>query len=213
MDNFYLRLMLVLALISGVAGGTLALVDSYTEPIIAKFKIQAETKAYQKAFPEAERFDDDVELLNVIKNNPKYQEIQSLKVALKNEQQIGMVFKVATHGYSSDIQMLVGINSDGQLHQVLILEQQETPGLGSRITDAEFIGQKAIYSSVKKKLALTKDGGSVQAITGATISSRAVVRGINQALDVYQSLNNATNDESGANDHDDVDATTGATTK
>ncbi|HOJ76817.1 MAG TPA: RnfABCDGE type electron transport complex subunit G [Bacillota bacterium] len=213
MDKFYLRLMLVLALICGIAGCTLALVNSYTEPIIAKYKAQAEIKAYQKALPEAERFIDDPELIKVVKDNPNYKGIQSLKVGLKNGQRIGLVFKVATSGYSSDIQMLVGINSDGQLYQVLILDQQETPGLGSRITDTEFIGQKAIYNSGTKKLALTKDGGSVQAVTGATISSRAVVRGINQALAAYQSFNNATNDAAGASDHNDVDATTGATTK
>jgi electron transport complex protein RnfG len=76
--------------------------------------------------------------------------------------------------------MLVGINSDYTIKDVAILSQTETPGLGSKITEKEFTGQFIGLSSAD--LALSRDGGSIDAITGATISSRAVTDTIREKM-------------------------------
>lgn len=185
-----LRLVVVLAVISAVASGSLALVNSFTEPRITAFKAQAEAEALQQVLPEADRFTEDQKMMEKVKSNPDLSLIKSIKAGSKNGVEVGWVCKVLSPGYSSNIGMLVGINAEGKLQKVLILEQNETPGLGTKTTDPKFIEQKAIYENDPgQDLKVTKDGGTVQAVTGATISSRAVLRGINQVLALIRPQN------------------------
>lgn len=186
-DSLYLRLMIVLAVISAVAAGTLALVDSFTKPKIEAFKAQTEASAYQQVLPEADSFTEDAALMETVTKKPEFSFVQNIKIGTKAGTKIGWVCKVASPGYSSNIVMLVGINNDGKLGMVMVLDQKESPGLGTNVTDAGFIEQKAItQANAGQQLKVTKDGGAVQAITGATISSRAVLRGINQVFDFYR---------------------------
>lgn len=182
----YLRLMIVLAVISAIAAGTLALVDSFTKPKIEAFKAQSEASAYQQVLPEADSFTEDAELMETIAKQPQFSLVQNVKIGTNQGTQVGWVCKVASPGYSSNIVMLVGIKSDGKLGKVMVLDQKESPGLGTNVTDPGFIEQSSIaQANAGKELKVTKDGGEVQAITGATISSRAVLRGINQVFAFY----------------------------
>ncbi len=182
----YLRLMIVLAVIGAVAAGLLSLVDSFTEPKIQAYKIQAESAAYQQALPQAKSFKEDTRLLEAAKSNPDLPDIIAVKVGYDGDRPVGWVCKVSPRGYSSNIEMLVGIEPGGKLAKVIILSQSETPGLGTNIVNPEFIEQPAIYNSKGQDLKVTKDGGKVDAVTGATISSRAVLRGINQVFGFYR---------------------------
>lgn len=183
----YLRLMLVLAVISAVAAGLLALVDSFTAPKIEAYKSQSEAGAYQQVLPGVDSFTEESELMEKISAQPDLSDIQTVKSGIKQGKKVGWVCKVASPGFSSNIVMLVGIYSDGELGKVLVLEQKESPGLGTNVTDPDFIEQKAIaQANVNQELKVIKDGGDVQAITGATISSRAVLRGINQVFKFYR---------------------------
>lgn len=183
-----LKLVLVLAVISGVAGGMMALVDSFTAPKIAAYQAFAEENAYKQALPIAESFKEEAELVSQVMANAELNLIQTVRTGYQDDQQVGWVCKVVSPGYSSDITMLVGIGKDGKLGEVLVLAQQETPGLGTKVTDTEFIAQSAIKNATSTtELKVSKDGGSVQAIAGATISSRAALRGINQVLKFYNS--------------------------
>ena len=182
-----LRLIFILALISAVAGGALALVNSFTEPKIQAYQAQAEAVAYQGALSEANSFTSLPELVEKVKSNPATSNIEEIKAGLKNGSRVGWVCKVSVTGFSSKIAMLVGITNAGEIGETIILEQTETPGLGSKITDPEFISQSAIKNALPGEgLRVNKDNGSVQAVAGATISSRAVVQGINQVLQFYQ---------------------------
>lgn len=188
----YLRLMIVLAVVSAVAAGLLALVDSFTGPKIEAFKAQSEASAYQQVLPEADSFTEDAELMKEITRQPEYSFIQTVKFGTNQGKKVGWVCKVASPGYSSNIMMLVGIKADGKLGKVMVLDQKESPGLGTNVTDPGFIDQAAItQASADQELKVTKDGGKVQAITGATISSRAVLRGINQVFNFYRRQNGA----------------------
>lgn len=187
-----LRLIIILAVISAVAGGALALVNSFTEPKIDAYRAQAEVNAYQQALPEADSFTSLPDLVVTAKSNPATSNIQDIRVGLKNETKVGWVCKVSATGFSGDIVMLIGINNSGELGETVILEQKETPGLGSKITDPEFIGQPAIKNVLPgENLKVNKDNGTVQAVAGATISSRAVVRGINQVILFYLNQSSA----------------------
>lgn len=183
----YLRLMIVLAIVSAVAAGTLALVDSFTKPKIEAFKAQSEASAYQQVLPEADSFSEDPKLMEEIAKQPEFSFIQTVKSGIHQGTTVGWACKVASPGYSSNIVMLVGIKADGELGKVLILDQKESPGLGTNVTDPGFIGQPSIaQANPNQELKVTKDGGKVQAITGATISSRAVLRGLNQVFNFYR---------------------------
>lgn len=101
---------------------------------------------------------------------------------------IGAGIPVNTVGYGGKVKMLVGVDSSGKVINFQILEQNETPGLGAKITRQDFIRQ--FKGKNKEEIALTIDDpgeGKIEAITAATISSRAVVKGIKEALLFFES--------------------------
>lgn len=100
---------------------------------------------------------------------------------------IGAAIPVNTAGYGGKIKLLVGVNLSGEVVNFQILEQNETPGLGAKITGPDFIHQ--FKGKTKKELILNRDNpkeGKIEAITAATISSRAVVKGIKEAIAFFE---------------------------
>ncbi|MFH1387641.1 MAG: FMN-binding protein [bacterium] len=90
----------------------------------------------------------------------------------------GRVIQVAPKGYAGPVEILVGIGKNGKVSGLKILSQKETPGLGSNAAKPEFLKQ-FIGKSLKDKIEAKQD---IEAITGATITSRAVCRGVKEAL-------------------------------
>lgn len=97
----------------------------------------------------------------------------------------GWVVQVDPSGFGGAIDMVVGVSTDGTVTGVSIIDQSETSGLGANAVKSEFRDQ---YVGGSGPFAVTKDGGTIQALTGATITSRAVTRGVNAALEVVQEL-------------------------
>lgn len=89
-------------------------------------------------------------------------------------------------GYSGRIEVMVGLNLDGMIREVQILAHRETPGLGSKISAPEFLEQFVNKYPDKFNLKVTKDGGQVDGISGATISSRAIGEAVQVAYDQLQ---------------------------
>ena len=85
-------------------------------------------------------------------------------------------------GYGGRIRVMVGIDPDGTVRGVTVLEQAETPGLGARIREPEFLDQFIGKSLDSFDFKVEKDGRNVHAITAATISSRAVAEAVEDAL-------------------------------
>ena len=91
----------------------------------------------------------------------------------------GFVVETATHGYVDEIVMLVGVSNDGEVTGLVVRDMHETYGLGGNaLTDWEFLGQ-FLYGSGDAEI-----GGNVDAITGATVTSKAVARCVNSAVAV-----------------------------
>ena len=99
----------------------------------------------------------------------------------------GYAFLAAGRGYGGNIDILVGLEDEETVKGVKIIAQSETPGLGSRISELSFT---AGFAGVNvNDVILKKDGGQVDALTGATISSRAVVEAVRTtALEKIQAL-------------------------
>jgi electron transport complex protein RnfG len=104
-----------------------------------------------------------------------------------NNKEIGLIFRVAPQGYGGPIPILVALNLDSTINRIYIGSAaeglKETPGLGYKIRELNFLEQFIMknYHSLK----LAKDGGKIQAVTGATISSRAVVNGVKAGIERF----------------------------
>lgn len=103
--------------------------------------------------------------------------------ALKNNKTIGYVTQSETKGYGGTIELLVAVDTEGKVIGYNILSHNETPGLGDKTTKSPFKDQ--FKGKDIKHLVVTKDPSDkddVQAITGATISSKAVTKGVKKAV-------------------------------
>ena len=92
---------------------------------------------------------------------------------------VGYVLSCAPGGFGGPIEIMVGVDTAGVITGVRVLSLSETPGLGALATTPEFYEQ---YTGMSGTLAVNKDGGEVVAITSATITTRAVTSGVNDAL-------------------------------
>lgn len=104
----------------------------------------------------------------------------------------GYVFVTSATGYGGPIEVMTGIDSDGKISGINILSHSETPGLGAKATEDSFKGQ---YSGLdaNQSVAVTKDGGTIDAISGATITSRAVSNAVNEAIEMYKTVKEGVN--------------------
>jgi len=112
--------------------------------------------------------------------------------ARKDNQPIAAVFTtIAPNGYSGKIKLLIGVNYDGSLAGVRVISHKETPGLGDKIDlkKADWILQfnnLSLIVPVESKWKVKKDGGQFDQFTGATITPRAVVKAIKNALYFFE---------------------------
>ena len=91
-------------------------------------------------------------------------------------------------GYSGDIWLMVGFDTLGIIQNIKVLQHQETPGLGSKMSDEKFLSPFLGKSPEKFSLKVKKDGGDVDALSGATISSRAFSEGVQRGYDALKQL-------------------------
>jgi electron transport complex protein RnfG len=99
----------------------------------------------------------------------------------------GIAFKVTSpEGYGGTIEVMVGILPDGTIHGIEVLSHLETPGLGAKIGQAKFKDRFKNRNLSNTRWAVKKDAGDIDGITGATISSRAVIKAIRGGLEFYR---------------------------
>ena len=88
-------------------------------------------------------------------------------------------------GYGGNVWLMVGLLPDGNIQNIAVLEHKETPGLGTKMNDAAFKDQYIGKNPSAFNLSVTKDGGDIDALTGATITSRAFSGATQLAFDTY----------------------------
>ena len=158
------------------------MVDSFTAPRIAKAKAEALRRALAEALPGAAAFKEDRAVLSAAKKEPEFKIVTAVyRATAADGSPYGLVVAVTPRGYGGPIELMVGIRQDGRVAAVRVLGQSETPGLGTKVTERGFLDQ---FRGAKtgERLAVNKDGGRINAVAGATISSRAVTQGVNVAL-------------------------------
>jgi electron transport complex protein RnfG len=111
--------------------------------------------------------------------------------AQKGGESLGYVIEVSTKGYGGAIKMFVGIDKSQSITGVLLSSHNETPGLGSKAADEAFSGQY-LGAAPEKELfvvkGVAKNDNEIQAISGATITSRAVTQGVSDAIALVRSM-------------------------
>jgi len=189
---------LMLVVFSVVIGVVLALVNNVTANPISE---QAEKKLAD-GIKEVLCSDD----LTVTANDTIVQEVEGKQLAFivhkasdKSGKSLGAAVESTTTGFGGDLQVLVGFSEQGNVLGYTILQSAETPGLGAKADkwfQKDGKGNIIGKSMSDGELTVSKDGGSVDAITASTITSRAFLKAVNQAYSVYSKQ--AIDGESGA---------------
>jgi len=170
--NNTLKMGLILMLVCAIAAAALSGIYSLT-----KDRIDANKKSVLD------------EALSKVIVADEFKEKEGYYEAYKGGHLIGYAIKKTTKGYGGDIVLLVGVDELNKITGISIIEQQETPGLGARIIENEFLVQ--FKGRTIEQLELKKNGGEIDAITGATISSKAVTEGAKEIVDTCSDELNA----------------------
>ncbi|MGN0481125.1 MAG: RnfABCDGE type electron transport complex subunit G [Lachnospiraceae bacterium] len=195
---------LILCLITVIAGGCLGLVYEITKEPIATQQEEAKNKAYKEVFKTAddkylaEKF-EAVEGLDLAKvadavaaAGIEKDEITDIAAAKDgNGLVVGYVFNVtAKDGYGGNIQFTVGILNDGTVNNISLLSISETAGLGMKAKEdsfqAQYRGKNVDSFTVVKDGTGATNPDRIDALSGATITSKAVTKGVNSAIAAFK---------------------------
>jgi electron transport complex protein RnfG len=180
------RLILVLTLICAVSAGLLALIENLTSDARAKAKREEMLRAIRSVMPEGYSNEPDQSVVTVTDaaGNP-----HKVFVGLDADGHItGYAFTSSDpKGYGGEIQIMVGVTTDGIVTGIEILQHKETPGLGTKIQNPEFRASFHGKNLDNATWKVQKDGGSFPQFAGATISPRAVVNAVQSGLEFYRS--------------------------
>ena len=193
LESSFANMVIVLTIITVIAASCLGAMNNLTaEPIAASKKAKQEA-AIKAVLPEFTSLEED---------NVNDQKI--FRAYNTNSELVGIAIETAELGFGGNITTIVGIDASGSIVDYSLLQHAETPGLGSKLVDW-FKVKSDIRGADANKMPLnvSKDGGEYDAITAATISSRAFLNSINKAYETYQIAKGET---------PSVDAWTGATT-
>ena len=169
--KFVARLAITLFLITAVVAAALAAVNSVTAPAIAQLKAEKLQNAINEVLPgggDAVEFTDNTGWVSAV---------------YKSE--TGYAVEVTpTTGFNGAITMMVGIDTEGNVLGISVVSQTETAGLGAVSAATTSAGEafRGQFAGMSGTVAVDKDGGEVDSITGATITSRAICDGVNAAL-------------------------------
>ena len=172
-----LRVGVILFVITAVAAFVLAKVNDITAPIIAEQESFKMEEAMKEVLPNADFFEEvplelseDIALSRIYKSDA------------------GFVVFAIPKGYGGEISMAVGIDNDLKVTGISIISQGETAGLGAKCTEPEWQKQ---FIGKTENIEVSKNGASgnqIDAISSATITSRAVTKGVNEAIQAVKVL-------------------------
>lgn len=168
---------IVLTAICLVTSALLAVTNLATAPVIEKLALETAQNTRKLVLAQADEFKD--ETLGQTAYCTGLDESGEI---------IGYVFTTSAKGYGGDVKVMVGVNADGTVSGVQILELSETPGLGMNAQKESFLTQfvgKVAGITVSKS---NPEENQIQALTGATITSKATTSAVNQALELYETI-------------------------
>ncbi len=180
------NMILSLLVITTISGASLSYVHKITAKGIEQSRQKKKIEAITAVLPQ-------------FSNNPLKEmykialfENDSLEVypARRNDSLVGLAIASKTNsGFSGEIKIMVGFLPNGIVYKTKVIEHHETPGLGDKMEQPEFYSQFEQFNFHEKINSVTKNGGDIDAITAATISSRAYCNAVQNAYSVFQKNN------------------------
>ena len=176
----FIKPIIVLTLIAAVMAGLLGGTNLLTAEKIKTLEAEAEKSAVAKVI-KAEIYNK----FEIKSNDVKYTYFR----AQNGDETVGYAFTLSANGYGGAVKCVVGVGKSGKITAVEIVDvSNETPGLGQNATKTSFTDQ---FKGKSAELSVVKSGAKeneVNAVTGATITSNAVTKSVNLALELYKSL-------------------------
>ena len=127
----------------------------------------------------------------VLSDADSFEEADGYYIGKANNETVGYVFQTEAKGYGGAVKVMTGISADGQITGVVILEHSETPGLGANAEKVSFTDQFK-QTAPENGITLVKNkapsDGEIEAMTGASITSRAVTNAVNEAITKYNTV-------------------------
>lgn len=181
--GFIAKLGFILFAISAICVFALAFCNSLTKDTIAKINLEKEENARRAVLSSADSFE-----------KADYENEGNVEIYLgkKGNENTGYCVSVAPKGFGGDIDMMVGLDNDFNITGVTIVNMSETPGLGSKAKDDKFIKQYDGLNGLNGEMKVIKsgepNGNEVVAISGATVTSKAVTLGVNTAVSAVKKM-------------------------
>ena len=193
----WVKFPLVLVIVAGISAATLTGAKRLTDPHKDEIAAKNTEAALKVVMPGATSFE---------KRNGDYEgKPVTYRVAKMDGQLIGYIAEGRASGYSSILRVMVGVDTKFVIKGIKVLYQKETPGLGDKVEEirskktwgtiimGDSPDEKGLrpwfqvqFDGLKTPVKVQKDGGDIEAITGATISSRAVCNAVNTAVEELQ---------------------------
>jgi len=174
--KIYLQLGLILLAFCVVATALLAYVNTLTRPQIEKIKTLEAEATRRELIPDSDFEEVNGEITYYIAKDSKTGEVK------------GYVFTAQKNGYNGAVKTMAALNKDFQIIAIKVIEQTETPGLGTNSTQPKFTDQ--FKGKTSEQLIVDKDGGvppnCIKAITGATITTRAVTNSLKESIETLK---------------------------
>ena len=178
-DPQYLsKLTVTLLIICAVVAGLLGIVNSVTAPIIENAKWE-KTMAAMSQVLEADEFKqlEDVQLPDKAK---------AVYEGTVGGETVGYAVEVAPNGFKGAISMVVGVDPDGLVTGVSIVDHSETSNIGTKVVEAPEV--LARFVGMTGEITVNKGDNKFDAVSGATVSSRGVTAGVNAAIAAVKAL-------------------------
>ena len=187
-ESTLINMLVALFVITAVSGGLLGLVYGFTKDAIAEVDLKKNQAAIQAVLPLEGEITYKADTLSYTEAgitttfpcNLAYDADGNFK---------GAAIKTSEGGFGGKIEMMVGFLADGTIKGTSVLSHSETPGLGANMT-GPFKDQFVDKNPASFKLTVKKDGGDVDAITAATITSRAFSKAVNKAYNAFEANKN-----------------------
>ena len=171
------KVAIILFVITAIAAAILAAVNKVTAPVIAENDKKAQEEAMREVLPEATLF-----------GNMEISVNENSSVSEVYLSDAGYAVKVAPNGYGGPISMIVGVDNELKVTGIKIISQSETAGLGAKCLEPSFQEQ---YKGKTENITVSKNGAKdneIDAISSATVTSKAVTKGVNEAIEVVKEV-------------------------
>ena len=178
------NMILSLVLVTFIAGISLGYVNEITKGPKAQSKLLKKINALQEVLPAFNNNPvDDIIMISY----DKLSDSVEVYPAFDNTNLKGVAIEGSSlNGFSGLVKLMVGFKEDGSIQNIAVLEQKETPGLGTKMKDEKFLQQFRGVDPQQFDLRDKKDGGHIDGLTGATITTRAFGEAVQMAHEIFQ---------------------------